>query len=179
MDMINDRNPLPRPSGRWRRAGRIVGAVALLTCGLAATAHASHFRFAHNTWRRLSGNTVEFTSTQAWRLGAESPLPIDFGDGFSDIGSSTVIGSFTDLAGEGYTILRYTVQHTYGSDGPFTASMSSCCRISTLVNAADQSERMETVVDLRGGNQGSPVSSLPVILQMVQGGVNSVSLPTA
>jgi hypothetical protein len=32
------------------------------------------------------------------------------------------------------------------------------------------------IIDLRGGNQGSPVSSIPVILQMVAGGVNTVPL---
>lgn len=170
--------PRPRPHGRRLRAGLVAGAVALLTCGLASSAQASHFRFAHNTWRRVSGNTVEFTSTQAWRQGAEAPLPIDFGDGASDSGTATVIGSFTDLAGEGYTILRYTVQHAYAGEGPFVASMSSCCRISTLVNAADGNELMLTAVDLRNGNQGSPVSSIPVILQMTQGGLNSVTLPT-
>ncbi len=157
-----------------------VAAVALSALALAGSAEASHFRYAHTTWRRVSGNTVEFTSTQAWRSDFLDNLPITFGDATpSGVGTPATIGTFTDVAGESYTVRRYTVQHAYASEGPYTAFSSSCCRISTLVNAADASERIETIVDLRNANQGSPVSSIPVILQMVHGGVNNVPLPTA
>ncbi len=151
---------------------------ALLLFG-AATAEASHFRFAHTTWRRVSGNTVEFTSTQAWRFDAVATLPIDFGDGFSGVGPVNTIGTFADISGEQYTIIQYKVQHTYASEGPFTAFSESCCRIYSLLNASGASERIETVVDLRNGNQGSPVSSIPVIVQMAQGGLRTVVLPVA
>lgn len=163
--------------------GRLAAATFMASVLISVTvssAAASHFRFGHNTWRRVSGNTVEFTSTQAWRTGAIATLPIDFGDGSgSGIGSVNTIGSFTDVSGEGYTIVQYMVQHTYASEGPFLAFIESCCRIYSLINASGAAERVETVVDLRGGNQGSPVSSIPVILQMAQGGVNNVALPIA
>lgn len=163
-----------------RRISVALQLAAILVCMTASSAAASHFRFAHNTWRRVSGNTVEFTSTQAWRNASVTTLAIDFGDG-SGVGIGTVntIGTFTDVAGEMYTIVQYTVQHTYPSEGPFTAFIDSCCRIYSLINASGAGERVETVVDLRGGNQGSPVSSIPVILQMTQGGVNSLVLPIA
>lgn len=155
-------------------------ALLLFSFATAAPAFATHFRFAHNTWRRVSGNTVEFTSTQAWRANSLDMLRITPGDGSSSlIGPVGNIGTVTDLAGEQYTIRQYTVQHTYTTEGPFTAFSTSCCRISTLVNAADQAELIQAVVDLRSGNQGSPVSSIPVILQMIQGGTNSVALPVA
>lgn len=167
--------------GTARRPIHLVSAAAALAILVAASsASASHFRFAHNTWRRVSGNVVEFTSTQAWRSDFLDNLPINFGDGTgSGSATPTTIGTFTDQTGASYTVRRYTIQHTYATEGPYTAFSSSCCRISTLVNAADASERIESVVDLRNSNQGSPVSSIPVILQMVQGGVNNVPLPVA
>lgn len=180
MDKLRHHGRGSIPRGRARSIAMTIGIVAAMSGALASSAEATHFRFAHNTWRRVSGNTVEFTSTQAWRASSIGTLAIDFGDGSgSGIGATTTVGTFTDVAGEAYTILQYTVQHTYPNEGPFTASMNGCCRISSLVNAGDASERIETVVDLRAGNQGSPVSSIPVILQMAQGTTNNVALPTA
>lgn len=69
--------------------------------------------------------------------------------------------------------------HTYTSDGPFTAYFSDCCRISTLVNAHDANFEVDTVVDLRNNNAGSPVSSTPVIVQMPQGAVCNLPLAIA
>lgn len=173
-------------SCRWRALGHsrasILAAAAVTLLGIggfASPAQASHFRFAHNTWARVAGTTVEFTSTQAWRASAVESLPINFGDGISGDGPPITIGTFTDLAGEEYTIIQYTVQHTYASEGPFLAFSESCCRIYSLLNASGASERIETIVDLRGGNTGSPVSSIPVIVQMAQGGLNTVALPIA
>ncbi|MBI5504200.1 MAG: DUF3494 domain-containing protein [Deltaproteobacteria bacterium] len=165
----------------WRGAGlAVVMAVTLFSVGgLASPAEASHFRFGHNTWNRVSGTTVQFTSTQAWRSDAVSPIPMDFGDGVSDIGTVNTIGTFTDVAGEQYTIVQYTVEHTYASEGPFLATTANCCRIYSLLNASGASFRVDTIVDLRGGNTGSPVSSIPVIVQMAQGAVNNVVLPIA
>jgi hypothetical protein len=159
-----------------------VVAAGVIALGVASEASASHFRFGHNTWRLLSGTTVEFTSTQAWRAATlpGSELPIDFGDGSGvGIGPITTIGTFMDLAGEFYTIVQYKVQHTYPNQGPFTAFLASCCRIYSLINASGASERVETVVDLTGGNTGSPVGSIPVILQMTQGVVNNIPIPIA
>jgi hypothetical protein len=145
---------------------------------LAATAaEASHFRFGHVTWKRISGNTVEFTITAAWRADFVDGVFLQYGDGnFASMSS----GTFTEIAvvaGQ-YRVLRRTVQHTYGSEGPFTAFFESCCRIGGLSNSGFNF-RVEAAVDLRGGNQGSPVSSIPVVLQMVQGGTNTVPLAIA
>jgi hypothetical protein len=147
---------------------------------LVSTAQATHFRFGHNTWRRVgtTGNTVEFTFLQAWRLTFVDQLAIDFGDGSSYFPPSyTQVGIFSDVAGEQYLVTRYQVQHTYATEGPFLVSSESCCRISSLRNAGDADERIETIVDLRNGNQGSPVSSIPVIVQMPPGALNQIDLP--
>lgn len=158
--------------------------IALLGLSVLETSplQASHFRFAQVTWRRVTGpdvpeNTVEFTSLQAWRADADETLPIDFGDGTSGIGDATEVSTGSDSAGQPFIVNRYTIQHTYDSEGPFIALLEGCCRISDLVNAPDAGERIETVVDLRNGNLGSPVSSIPVILEMSQGRRNALILP--
>jgi hypothetical protein len=163
-----------------------VRGLALLFLTLAAlsllattTLQASHFRFAHITWKRITGTTVEFTSLQAWRADADETLPIDFGDGERGIGSVSKVSSGVDAEGEAFLVTRYTVEHTYSSEGPFLALVDDCCRIGDLVNAPDAGQRMETVVDLRDGNLGSPVGSIPVILQMSQGRKSSLILPVA
>ena len=82
---------------------------------------ASHFRFAHTTWKKIStlpdgSIVVQFDSTQAWRESALDILGIDFGDGDSytpaEIDITNVLTT-TDIAGEDYTIRFYTTQHTY------------------------------------------------------------------
>jgi hypothetical protein len=156
--------------------------------------HATHFRFGHITWRRDAGNTVTFSVRTAWRedevqpntpaLNGEFESQISFGDGMlsvlPEIGVNTVVeGTFTDLAAERYVVILFTTTHTYASEGPFTAFFESCCRISTLVNAGDADERVETIVDLRNGKSGSPVASIPPILQMRLGGLQRVPLAIA
>ena len=83
--------------------------------------YASHFRFGHTTWSRVSDNpdgsvTVEFTTVQAWRASFLDMLATDPGDGTGGIsGPITDIGTFTDIGGESYTIRTYSVQHTYSA----------------------------------------------------------------
>src|SRR5262249_28383615 len=105
--------------------------LALSAAGFWGTSplQASHFRFAHLTWRRLSENTVEFTSLQAWRAGADETLSVHFGDGDSGIGQVTEVSTGRDSAGELFVVNRYTVEHTYPSEGPFTAFFDGCCRL--------------------------------------------------
>ncbi len=147
----------------------VVSAAVFLT---ASAAQASHFRGANLTWKRTSGTTVQLTVTEAWRTGAEDSLSYNWGDGVGfNMYGATVIASNSD-----FIVIRQTFTHTYASEGPYTISGSSCCRIYGLVNASSASESVHAVVDLRNGNSGSPTISSPIILQMVQGGLNSVPL---
>ena len=153
----------------------------LLACCLApAWAEASHFRYGDVTWQRLgTGTTVRFTITTAWRQGTAECVFVAFGDGTSTTSCPTTVASGVDLAGNPYVIVRGIVDKTYAHGGPFGAVISSCCRISNLVNAADQSWFIRTTVDLRqSSNLGSPVSSIPVILQFPKGAA-SYSLAVA
>ncbi|MEE9385169.1 MAG: hypothetical protein V3V08_17330, partial [Nannocystaceae bacterium] len=102
-----------------------------------------------------------------------------FGDGGSfSTGSATTIATGTDLAGESFTIRRTVVEHTYANDGPWLISFQSCCRIGSIVNPSS-GQRMEAVVDLSNGDLGSPVSSIPPMLQMELNELNVVPLPIA
>lgn len=151
---------------------------------LAVASEASHFRFGNISWRRVQGapnpRTIEITFTEAWRSGADDFITYNLGDGTSiNTGAAPTIATLTDISGEQYIVQRQVVTKTYATDGPFTVTGSSCCRISSLINAGDDSFVITAVVDLRGSNVGSPVSSIPVILQMAQGGLNSIQVAAA
>jgi len=137
----------------------------------------THFRYGHISWKRLQGNNVEFTVVSAWRTSFISNLRLYFGDGTSVRPSYTVLNNYLDYEGESYTIVRYTVEHTYSSSSLYTAYSSSCCRISTLENAADDPFYLKTEVDLTNSNMGSPVSSIVPILQMSTNALNVVEIP--
>ncbi len=101
------------------------------------------------------------------------------GDTSDDIGYTG-----TDLAGFPYTVRSYVAQYTYSalsiqnSNGVFLAYGESCCRIGGLENAGG-SEKVQTIVDLNNGNLGSPVSTIPVILQMSVAKNNSLGIAVA
>ncbi|MBI5802249.1 MAG: PD40 domain-containing protein [Verrucomicrobia bacterium] len=156
---------------------------AVLLWLLTATASASHFRFANLSWKRAPGTNalaVEITLTEAWQRFSKGTVGYSFGDGTGTFDSSTasLIATLADISGEQYEVWRYTTTHTYPSNGIFTISGSSCCRIESLVNASSASESLSMLVDLRGSsNTGSPVTTAPVILQMQAGTNNSIALP--
>ncbi|MGH1365739.1 MAG: LruC domain-containing protein [Calditrichia bacterium] len=149
---------------------------------IALPASATHFRYGHITWTEVGEDTVEFTVTTAWRTAFIGSYNFYFGDGSRvPVYSNAQTQLFTgmDLQGESYTITQYKTRRAYHSEGPFTAYFSSCCRIGSVLNASHASYRVEAIVDLRDGNTGSPVSSMPVILQMQQGQTNTVPIPIA
>ena len=77
-----------------------------------------------------------------------------------------------------------TITHTYGGDGPYTAKIENCCRISPCdtpnahLNNPDNGYRVATVVTF-GGDDSSPVSSLPPIIQCPENGVCSFTVPAS
>ncbi|HXG47133.1 MAG TPA: Calx-beta domain-containing protein, partial [Methylomirabilota bacterium] len=152
--------------------------------GMSANVWATHFRFGTITWKQSPNDplTVEVTVTEAWRHSfvGTGELYYSFGDGsFFTTSGATQVAVLTDLAGEEYSVWRYTTTHTYPSFGQYVISGESCCRISSLVNAGDASEKLTAIVDLVASNTGSPVATVPVILQMTANANNSLQLAIA
>jgi hypothetical protein len=158
----------------------------LVLVGLTAPAFASHFRFGHITWTRPAGSrTVTFNIVSAWRTDptnfpntvlGDSLNPISFGDGSNYSGGlaggqNVTTATGVDSGGVGFTIRSYTLTHTFAGTGTtFNVVAAGSARLSTIRNSPDSPYQVTTVVDLRNaGETGSPVSSIPVILQFAKG----------
>ena len=138
---------------------------------------ASHFRYGHITWTRTPGTrTVTFTVTTAWRYDFTETINLDFGDGTT---SGSAVGTEILYVPNDYRVYQTQITHTYATDGPFTASFYSCCRISTLQNGADDNFWVSSVVCLSNNNLGSPTYTSPVIIEMNSGGNNQFQLVTS
>ncbi|HRI65794.1 MAG TPA: MopE-related protein [Polyangium sp.] len=148
-------------------------------------AEASHFRYGNIRYTVpdpvSAARTVRFEIVAAWRFDMPDEMRLDFGDGTAS-GSLTglFIGDGTDASTptpEQYKVYRYTATHTYPTAGQYVASFADCCRISTLQNAANQSFKVEAVVDLTPGNTGNPATVVPAIVQMQTGGLRTILIP--
>ncbi len=141
---------------------------------------ASHFRYGNITWTHVSGRTVTFHVTQAWRRTFYPGPPnvgnivttgtLEFGDATSAVINLTVTS--VNVA-EDWFFGEATITKTYGGAGTsFIAFWASNARISTLQNNANANFRVETTVTLSPTppNNNSPVSSMPPIVN-VQGGL--------
>jgi hypothetical protein len=147
---------------------------------LSSSVFASHFRGGNASWFRTSGRTVQFTVITSWRSTFVDGFFWAYGDGgsfFSGNPPGTFLGQFVDSTNRAYRTYRRVFSHTYPADGPYNAYFDSCCRIFGLGNASSSSYRMQTVVYLGGGNNGSPVTSAPGILQIQDELVNTIVLP--
>ena len=171
-----------RPSTHSGGAG--VKFAVVLAMGLflgAMTAQASHFRGASLTWKRLASpaNTIELTVTESW-CGASGGQTYSWGDTTTfNTSGATVIASGSDITGT-FTVMRTVLTHTYATLGPWTISAAGSARIaSPLVNANLSPCVLQAVVDLNSGNQGSPVISSAILLQMNQGELNTVPISFA
>ncbi|WP_207434593.1 T9SS type A sorting domain-containing protein [Sabulibacter ruber] len=130
---------------------------------------ASHFRYGSISWRVVGPKTIEFKVSQAYRSGyfgnpeVGSTLVPDVDFSFGD-GSSRDIPLLVTAVNEAqdwfYGVATFT--HTYSEEGTYTANFSSCCRLVSLKNNSDLNYRVETTVQVGGGNN-SPVATLPPI----------------
>lgn len=159
-----------------RRATLLVALV--MVAGMLAAAQpaaASHFRFRMTTWERVEGNEVKMTVTFADRgsywgsveVDDVIPTNISFGDGqFGSIDARVI--AVNEI--EDWFLARGSINHAYQTEGPFTARWSGCCTLGSLKNSPNSSLRNHTIVDLRNGNDFSPVTSLPPIVGVPSGG---------
>ena len=145
-------------------------------------AEASHFRGGHLTWSKVPGtdSDVNIKFRHFWRCCPSSGQIIDSrGVRTHTISRGSMIASGTDLAGSAWQIWENNLTVTLNEHGPHTLEMRpSCCRIGDLVNAPDDYWRIQTIIDLPGGQTGSTVSSLPPILQVAKG-PNNITIPVS
>ena len=161
------------------RSSSRIWALALLLL-LPSLAEASHFRSGQITWKRVSGNRVRITADTAWRADFVDSTIVRLGNGDTRGGQGVRLAQGVDAGGAPYVVQRFEFEYVYAHAGPFTVELSGCCRVSTLANGRDLSYVVRAVVDLRDpANLGSPVLSLPPILQMPAGGVRTYPLAIA
>ena len=164
---------------------RILFALLASLCALllfTPDAHATHFRYGNITYSVPdpinAPTTVRFDVVVAWRQAFVDSTTLVFGDGTQNPNTAgTKIGEGVDASNDPYQVQRYTVTHTYPAKSVYTAFFTSCCRISELINAGDDSFRVEAIVDLTAGNTGNAVSALPPIFQLQTGGLRTVQIP--
>ena len=144
-------------------------------------AEASHFRYGNISYTipdPSAPRTVRFQVTTAWRSDFIGTTTLDFGDNISNPDTlGQTFASGVDATGLQYVFTQYVVTHTYAANGQYTAQFNSCCRLSTLVNAADDSFRVEAKVDVSPGNTGNPISFVPAIIQLQVGGTRTHFIP--
>lgn len=75
------------------------------------------------------------------------------------------------------------VDHTYPSSGNFLMATTGCCRVGQTstnwhVNNPDEGQRVESLVNVGGGN-ASPVSTLPPIVQCPVNGICEFDIPAS
>lgn len=140
---------------------------------------ASHYRYGNITWSRttdLSTNrTVTIKVNQAWRrsfFGAVSvgatvnnTSSLNFGDGTST--PINIVVTSVNVTDDWF-YGTFTVTKTYGGTSTnFTASYLSNARIgSPLQNNANGIFGSKTVINLVTGNTGSPISTMPPIINL-------------
>lgn len=152
-----------------------VAFVALLS---ASSAFASHYRGGTISWVPTgTPGQVEFRIKWAQRYtsGVDTSFPINFGDDSFGTASGTLTSQ--NIAEDWY-IVDLVVRHTYVGTGPFTATLSGCCRISTLSNGHDENLFLKTIVTPRSGNS-SPVSGLPAIVAVARGTTSGFVVPAS
>ncbi len=163
---------------------RAKAALLLLMLGLCSfSAFATHYRYGNISWTRPnnSSRAVTFTVTMSFRksfyatanLGAtvNSGYSLEFGDGTSTPINLLVTSVNTT---EDWFFGTFTTTRTYGGAGTvFTAGYSNCCRLSTLKNNNDGNFSSRTTINLTNGNLGSPVSTMPPIVNLSVGNASA------
>lgn len=159
---------------------------SVLLVGFLVTAvESTHFRFATFSYTVPDPvndpNTVQFTSLAAWRTTFLGTYTFLFGDSSSFPvfpEDSVVVGQYTDVNGEEVTFLRRTFTHTYATGGSYTIGWQrSGDRISSLLNAPDGAYGpLGQLVLGTGGDNSSPQISIPSLIPMSQGLLNTFDL---
>lgn len=179
-----------------------LGLFALIVL-VAGSAAATHYRYGTLSWEPTGNpNEVLFTGGQAWRASAfGNPNVGDIilgeanlvtGDGGSEpiylkVTQRSVVNDYftaTFVRADGSNGILHTYPSPNNAGADWVASFSSCCRISPHssgnfhANNPDQSERLETFVDLADANS-APRSSLPPINSCPKDALCTLVIPHA
>ncbi|GAB4094175.1 HYR domain-containing protein [Flaviaesturariibacter terrae] len=140
---------------------------------VAFAAEASHFRYGNISWSLVSGRTVQFKVSQAYRRSFSTAYTnaivgsvINVGTlQYSDASTASTINLvITSInPAEDWIYGEVTITKTFTTDGVKTAFFSSSARLSSLKNNADLAYRQEvkvTVGTTYNFNSG-PVSGMP------------------
>ncbi|MDP3276656.1 MAG: MYXO-CTERM sorting domain-containing protein [Deltaproteobacteria bacterium] len=146
---------------------------------MSSVSEASHFRFGTISWNipnpAGAPRTVRFVVQHAWRTMAVNPISLNFGDGTpntTDMGMT--IGTGTDVSGAGYTVQESVITHVFPGVGTdFIVFFSGCCRVDGLQNGSSGNFRVETRVNLAGGNTGGPSTSSTSTVALQAGAVRT------
>lgn len=146
-----------------------------LSVGTASAAPATHYRANQLTWHAGSGtNEAEFHLNGSWRCTFFfDPCTASVGDTFQVIDVAMGDGTFenpvmtvtsVDVANDVVTAEAHFT-HTYPGTGPYTASVSDCCRLSgpQHINNPDGSIRYETVVNFAATTASPQALVAPIV----------------
>lgn len=172
---------MKKTQSSWKSFKKVL--LALFMVGMTISqVEATHFRYGSISWRQVSGLTYEFKVTQGWRRSA-------FGG--ANVGSTVNVGSLQYTTGspspvnlvvsavnipEDWFFGEAIILKTFTSAGDVDAFFTTCCRISTLENAADMSLRISTRVNVGTGNN-SPVTNVPPIVNVQESTINKFFVP--
>jgi hypothetical protein len=157
----------------------IAGAAAFMTVS-AVAASATHWRGGNISWTPgTATNEIDFAITSYWRRSFSASFSsgvgstvsayfFDFGDASGTTTANQVITG-ESLAGDWIQVTQ-TVSHTYASATSFTASLQSCCRLSSLQNNGDGNFRIQSLVNIDGTSSADENSASP-IFEVADGGV--------
>lgn len=183
----------------WRRV--LLAAVLLAAHILLAadTAHAAtdleklednggHFRFATVRWQRITGNTVKFTLTSAWRRdysseyfkgsaddsltqrgdtivlnGRQWPV-FDFGDTSVDLYLKMNVNAYSVSENwvQGVTELTHTYATPNNAGSPWVAHFTGCCRVPTINPGTANSWDLSVSIDLLLLDESPQATPLPI-----------------
>jgi hypothetical protein len=157
---------------RVRLAG--IAAVVLLSTLAISDANAAHLRYMNLTWSRANTVTRTVTFTFSHVIAGSASIGASMGPysfATSDGGNISMPATVTsNNTTEGWYAVTGTAQYTFpGVATDFSVTYNSCCRISTTVNNSDQAMNTVTLVNLVPGNLGSPISTLPPVINVTEG----------
>ena len=149
----------------------VVGCCLAIGAATSAPAWATHNRATQLAWSAGAGAgevhfSIDFVARRSYygspEIGETISDPyVEFGDG------SAITPALTIVEIDGDTIYTHgDVSHTYASDGPYTATIGSCCRLSASsghVSNGDLSYQVHTLVDLAKATSSPSIAVAPII----------------